>query len=224
MADKKFSLKVQCRHFLNSAPMEIVSEFSRVVDTFEYHKGNDIDVFKVYELLQCPACFEISLQAYQWCDAYMETPDDTTIEILYPSKEVNDIPLCLPNNINIALTVAHKVKSIYANAFGVLMRRVLKIVCIDRKASGKNLADQLQDLAEKNEIPEKLVMVAKNLKNLGNIGAHHSLGNLTRDEILILNALSNAILEFVYTAPYLANQAEECLNKLKAKSESKKVS
>jgi len=156
-------------------------------------------------------------QEYDWCDAYMETAADTAFQILYPSKEVNDIPLGLPGKINKALTAAQKVKGIDANAFGVLMRRVLEMVCIDRKAKGRNLADQLQDLAQKNEIPDKLVTVAKNIKNLGNIGAHAALGDLTREEVPILNALSNAILEYVYTAPYLANQAEERVDQLKLK-------
>ena len=217
MSDKKFSGNIQCRHCLNHAPMEIVAEFSYVVDKVEAHPGDFEEIYKVSQLLQCPACFYISLQQYQWCDAYMETPEDTTIEILYPSIETNDIPLGLPDAINKALIAAQKVKSIDANAFGVLMRRVLEMVCIDRKATGRNLAEQLQDLAQKNEIPNKLVMVTKSIKNLGNIGAHAALGNLTQEEIPILNALSNAILEYVYTAPYLANQAEDRVNQLKTK-------
>lgn len=220
--EKKFSQPVHCGHCLNNAPMEIVAEFSRVTDTIEIHPNDYENVYRIYQLLQCPACFDLLFQAYQWCDAYMETPEDTTIEILYPSKELADIPLGLPDKINKALTAAQKVKSIDANAFGVLMRRVLEMVCIDRKAKGKNLADQLQDLAEKNEIPNKLVMVAKNIKNLGNIGAHPALGDLTKDEIPMLNALSNAILEFVYTAPYLANQAEERVNQFKLKRKTTK--
>ena len=223
MVDKKFSLKIQCGHCLNNTPMEIVAEFHRVIDTVESHPNDYDNVSKYYEVLQCPACSDISLQAYIWCDAYMETHDDTIFEILYPNKEVNDIPLGLPDNINKALTAAQKVKSIDANAFGVLMRRVLEMVCIDREAKGRNLADQLQDLAEKNEIPNKLVMVTKSLKNLGNIGAHPALGDLTREEIPILNALSNAILEYVYTAPFLADQAAERVEKLKIKRKSKET-
>lgn len=224
MTDKKFSDKTQCRHCLNQAPMEIVSEFSRVIDTVDVHPNDYENVYKIYQLLQCPACFDLSLQEYQWCDAYMESAADTTIEILYPTMKTDDIPLGLPANINKALVAAQKVKSIDANAYGVLTRRVLEMVCIDRKAKGINLAEQLEDLARKNEIPNKLVMVAKNIRNLGNIGAHATLGDLTKDEIPILNALSNAILEYVYTAPYLADQAEDRVNKLKTKRKSKKTS
>lgn len=217
MPDKKFSNSIQCRHCLNTAPMEIVAEHSYVSDTVEAHPGDFEEIYTISQLLKCPACFNVSLQQYQWCDAFMDSPEDTTFEILYPSNDTNDIPLGLPEKINKALLAAQKVKIIDANAFGVLIRRVLEMVCIDRKASGRNLAEQLQDLAQKNEIPIKLVMVSRSLKNLGNIGAHASLGNLTKEEIPILNALSNAILEYVYTAPYLVSQAEERVNQLKKK-------
>lgn len=73
----------------------------------------------------------------------------------------------------------------------------------------------LKELADKNEISSKLVDVAKGLKNFGNIGAHAKIGKLTKKEIPIVNALSNAILEYVYSAPYLATLAEKKLNTIK---------
>ncbi|HUW21881.1 MAG TPA: hypothetical protein VMW41_04410 [Candidatus Bathyarchaeia archaeon] len=79
---KKFSQKIQCGHCLNNAPMEIVAQFSRIVDRVESNPGDYDDVCEIYQVLQCPACFEVLFQKYQWCDAYMETPGDTTIELL----------------------------------------------------------------------------------------------------------------------------------------------
>jgi Domain of unknown function (DUF4145) len=63
------------------------------------------------------------------------------------------------------------------------------------------LNKKLNDLAEKGEIPTKLVEVAHSLRKLRNFGAHASLGELTRDEIPILDDLCRAILEYVYNAP-----------------------
>jgi hypothetical protein len=127
-------------------------------------------------------------------------------------------PKGLPDNISKALIAAQKVKNIDANAFGVLLGRVLELVCMDRNAEGEYLSDKLLDLANKKEIPDKLVVVAKRLTKMRNIGAHPDLGNLTEEEIPLLNSLCNAILEYVYTAPYLANQAEERLKKIKRSS------
>ena len=75
----------------------------------------------------------------------------------------------------------------------------------------------LQDLANKNEIPNKLVDVAKGLKDFGNIGAHAGIGELTKKEIPIVEMLTRAILEYIYTAPYLATLAENKLKSIKGK-------
>ena len=108
-------------------------------------------------------------------------------------------------------------RSIDPNAYAVLIGRVLELVCSDRKAKGNSLNNKLQDLADRQEIPEKLVGVADGLRNFRNVGAHPSLGELTESEIPILDDLSKAILEYVYTAPYLAAKAEQRFNELKQK-------
>ena len=76
---------------------------------------------------------------------------------------------------------------------------------------------KLTNLAEKREIPEKLVHVATGLRQLRIIGAHASLGELTEQEIPILNNLTRAILDYVYSAPHLASLAASSLSALKLK-------
>jgi hypothetical protein len=44
------------------------------------------------------------------------------------------------------------------------------------------------------------------------------LGELTSAELPVLDDLTRAILEYVYSAPFLAREAEERLAKLKTKS------
>jgi hypothetical protein len=195
--------------------MEIVTEYSQVGAQWETYPGVFEDGYDTYQMLKCPACSKITVQMYGF-NGLMDV-NDVTFIILYPATHKDDIPSGLPEAINKALIAAQKVKSIDVNAFAVLLGRVLEMVCQDRKASGKNLSEQLKDLAEKNEIPNKLVVVANKLRLLRNIGAHAGLGELTAGEIPILNALCNAVLEYVYTAPYLADQAEQRVNELKLK-------
>jgi hypothetical protein len=109
---------------------------------------------------------------------------------------------------------ALKVKPIDSNAFAVLLGRVLELLCIDRKAIGKTLDNKLSDLATKGEIPSKLVDVAHNLRKFRNIGAHADLGELTAKEVPILDDLCRATLEYVYTAPHLAQNAENAVKAL----------
>jgi hypothetical protein len=124
----------------------------------------------------------------------------------------------LPRNIEKAYLAALKVKSIDSNAFAVLIGRTIEAVCKDRGATGHFLSHKLDSLSKNHEIPEKLVGVATGLSKLRNIGAHFELGELTEEELPILDDLCRAILDYVYTAPFLALQAESRLQKLKEKT------
>ncbi|MBL7812103.1 MAG: DUF4145 domain-containing protein [Bacteroidetes bacterium] len=168
-----------------------------------------------FSVLKCPACEKINIVSYHWHDG-METDDEISYDFLYPQNP--KYPIGLPEDILTAFKAAEKVKSIDVNAYAILMRRLLELVCLDRKATSGTLASMLKELSDKNEIPEKLVKVAVGLKDFGNIGAHAGSGNLTEKEIPIVNALCSAILEYVYSAPYLATVAENKLKSIKIKS------
>jgi len=165
-----------------------------------------------HKLLLCLVCKEITY--WKYFDAeYLESSEK---ESFYPSDPLRMSGL--PIQIQKAYEIALKVRSIDANAYAVLLGRILDMICADRKASGDTLNKKLSDLAAKGEIPDKLVKVAHNLRRLRNYGAHADLGELTNEEIPILDELCKAILEYIYNAPYLAERAEQSLNRLKEKN------
>lgn len=81
----------------------------------------------------------------------------------------------------------------------------------------------MKSLADKGVIPSGLVNVAAGIRKLRNIGAHGDLGELTEAEVPVLDDLTRAILEYVYSAPQLAREAEERFAKLKKKKSATKV-
>ena len=166
-------------------------------------------------LSKCPACSGIILRRYYWHDFAVD-PSEIVYEELYPVA--NELPLGLPDEISKAYRAALKVRNIDTNAYVILLGRVLELVCVNRDATGNNLDNKLKNLSQKGEIPEKLVDVASGLRKLRNIGAHASLGGLTEAEIPVLDKLTLAILEYVYSAPLLAKEAEGRLKKLKSSS------
>lgn len=207
----KFSEGWHCGHCGNFAPMQIVAEYSEIKlhveresknESWEWSDGN------VYEVLLCPACKCVELRRHYYHDG-LEDPDYKT---LYPVS--TQIPLGLPKRIQQEYEAALKVRSISANAYGVLMGRVLELVCEDRKAKGNSLYGKLTDLAKSHEIPDKLLPVADKLRIFRNVGAHSALGELTAAETPILDNLSRAILEYVYSAPHLVEAAASALEKL----------
>ena len=208
-----------CHHCGNHAPMDIVAEYYRSLkpsydspDDDDYYGYQPEEGYK-YELLLCLACKEVTL--WKYFDADYVDPEDITIETLYPLAK-SRLP-GLPYRIQNAYEISLKVRVVDVNAYAVLLGRILEMVCENREATGKDLFNKLQDLAAKGEIPAKLVGVADNLRHLRNVGAHASLGELTKDEIPILDDLCRAILEYVYSAPYLAEKAQQQLNHLKEK-------
>jgi hypothetical protein len=146
-------------------------------------------------------------------------PSDVEFAILYPKAEKG--LRGLPANIDKGYRAAQKVRNIDANAYGVLLGRVLDFVCEDRQASGDTLDKKLNSLAKNGEIPSKLVDVAAGIRKLRNIGAHANLGELTEAELPVLDDLTRAILEYVYSAPHLATEAEARLASLKSKTGAK---
>ena len=142
-------------------------------------------------------------------------PEDIKLETLYPPRGVK--LFYLPSSVQQAYEAALQARAIDANAYAILLGRMLEVVCENRKVQGERLNDKLKALAEKGEIPNNLVGVAHGLRILRNIGAHEPLEGLSSEEIPILDDLSRAILEYIYIAPALARQAEERSQLLKEK-------
>jgi Domain of unknown function (DUF4145) len=207
-----------CNHCGNHAPMEIVAEYYRSTtsicdddDPYEIHYPDPEEGFR-YNLLLCLSCKEVTLKEYFeaiYSDEYI------TIKTLYPMTKSRLAGL--PSKIQQAYEIAFKVRVIDVNAYAVIIGRILEMICEDQNAIGKDLYSRLDDLSTKGKIPTKLVGVAHSLRKLRNFGAHASLGELTRDEIPILDDLCRAILEYVYNAPFLVEQAERQLNIIKDK-------
>jgi hypothetical protein len=206
---------ISCRHCGNISKMEIVGNVNDDHTYVDPEYGPMTENGTLYSVLKCPACEKINIVSYNWHDG-MESYDEISYDFLYP-QNVN-YPIGLPEKILTAYKAAEKVKSIDVNAYAILMRRLLELVCLDRSAKVGTLASMLKELSDKNEIPAKLVKVATGLKDFGNIGAHAGSGELTEKEIPIVNALCSAILEYVYSAPYLATIAENKLTTIKTKA------
>ncbi|HEY9000472.1 MAG TPA: DUF4145 domain-containing protein [Mucilaginibacter sp.] len=206
---------IECRHCGNISKMEILGTVDDLQFEEEEH-GPGYSYGTKYDILKCPApkCNKITVASYSWHEAF-EEDGNFPYKFIYPQSSNN--PIGLPDKISTALRAAEKVKSIDVNAYATLIRRLLEMICIDRNAKGNSLSNMLKELATKNEIPEKLVKVAMGIKDFGNIGAHAGIGELTEKEVPILSTLCNAILEYVYSAPYLATLAEEKLKEIKVK-------
>lgn len=214
---KNLSSTITCGHCGNISPMEIIGTADTSTSYYSpegYEMGESGDV---YNILKCPSCNKVNIATYFWHDG-MDTSEEVVYNILYPNQV--DTPKGLPSHIASSINAAEKIKNIDVNAYAILLRRTLEQVCLDSEAKSGTLAAMLKELADRHEIPNKLVDVAKGLKDFGNIGAHAGIGELSEKEIPIVRALTFAILEYMYTAPHLATLAETKLASIKMKSKS----
>jgi len=213
---REFTSSIRCAYCGNVAPMEIVGGHSQLRT-----QGDAIDEDNVwsweegyiYRLLCCQACHEVVLQRDVYDSRYESEDAPAAFKILYPQQD--SLPKVLPTPVRIEYDAASKVKPISSNAYAVLLGRVFDKVCEDRKAKGRTLSERLADLAARGEIPQVLADMAHGLRQLRNVGAHADLGDLTSEEIRLLDAMLRAILEYLYRAPRLVEAVKTILAKRK---------
>jgi Domain of unknown function (DUF4145) len=210
MPEQIYRQNIKCPHCRNTVTMPIVASYSQVQEhgangrSFVWSEGN------VFQILKCPACDGVTFQRGYFNDQF---PEEWQPAILYATeaKKVDG----LPPEIERAYTAALVVKSIEAHAFAVLVRRLLEMICQDKRAQGRNLFEQLKSLAQTGVIPQQLIDIASGLRTFGNIGAHAAGAQLSENEVPVIDALCRAILEYVYGAPHLVRLAQETLDKVK---------
>lgn len=88
-------------------------------------------------------------------------------------------------------------RNLSTNAYGALLGRVIDAVCSDRGAEGKTLSERLRNLAERQGFPKTLSEIFDELRLLRNVRAQLDLGELTEDEVPVLDSLCKAVLEYV---------------------------
>src|SRR5438132_893575 len=137
--DKRYSDVVRCEHCGNRAPMEIVKSYSQVQHNADEITGEPWEAGYIYDLLECLSCGNIVLRRYFWRDGM--DPPDVVFSTLYPASTKS--PPGLPKAIQRAYEAALKVRPVDANAYGVLIGRLLEMVCEDRSAKGHSLSDKL---------------------------------------------------------------------------------
>jgi hypothetical protein len=207
--DQELIHRTSCNHCMNMTSMILVHTYSRVATIEDEQSGIDWEEGDVYQLLLCMTSDKVSLRQYYY---HSGRDEYSTPAVLYPTR--SESVAGLPPTISKAYESAIRVSRVDANAYGVLLGRVLELVCHDKSAQGKSLYAMLEDLSSRGDIPVTVLNIAQSLRSLRNVGAHASLGELTEDEVPILDKLCRVILEYVYAAPELVAQAQAHLNSL----------
>jgi len=201
-ASESAEVTITCGNCHNVTSQKVLAQYAEPMKDWEWFD----EFYETYLLSRCPACHRLNLSVGSDMDP-AEPP-----KVLWPGADRKMSGLT--PEIEAAYQAALRVKTIDSNAFGVLCRRLLEMVCIDRRARGHVLVDQLRDLSDKGEIPGRLTEMAQQLRQLGNIGAHASIGALTPAEVPFLEDLCRAILEYVYVGPQTIARVQARIDEL----------
>jgi len=191
-----------CHHCGNRVPLKLVThcvgkELFEIIDGVEYREDF------AYVLYQCPTCEGMSIFG-----DFAKFPSSETLRRLYPEgsellppihriADVDCVPSSLLKQYEDILPLRHRTP----NAFAAGIRRALEFVCRDKKANGKRLSDQLQDLVSRNVLPGHFEAITNLMRRAGNEGAHFSEDPVDYFDADLLNDLFRLVVDYVYITP-----------------------
>ena len=127
---------IQCYHCGNETLMLMISEHKQ--DFYDDYWG-----YYKYRTYLCPVCKKITLYEI-YCDEFQLTCDqsgdpieDPTERILYPQTTFDYSGI--PTQVASAYAAALKCRNIDHAICLMALRRTLEVVCLDKKASGRDL-------------------------------------------------------------------------------------
>ena len=185
-------------------------------DSWKYaDKSFDGDAWTVSLLYICSTCHRPTLVEQEYSlftgNPFEQNAKQPSIEFecertIYPPlpPQFAYISEFLQKELLRALEIRHH----SANAFAVQVGRVLEVVCTELGSQGKTLADQLEYLVSEGTLPGLIGTASNHIRVLRNVGAHSSLGEVTKDEADSLYQLLLVVLEYVYVVPCLLRELQ----------------
>jgi hypothetical protein len=201
-----------CPHCGNKTNISIEKLITTTDETLTSPDGEIIPIECTYTLGICSTCQDVLLFGSYDDNELIE--DLNSHQLLYPYQKI--LPQCVPEQLRQSYAEAKKVIKISPIAFTVLIRRSMEFVCLDQKAKGRSLNEKLSYLVKNEVIPKTLADMTTVLRLLGNIGAHATTILIDLQDVQIIDDFFNAIIEYVYIAPYKLLSYQDKLKKYSA--------
>ncbi|MBE5738976.1 MAG: DUF4145 domain-containing protein [Clostridiales bacterium] len=189
-----------CYHCGNKG---LLIEESLYLDKY-YDYDEDVPILwyeDYYHVLHCPVCHGVTLLKRS-TDQTMQNRDgsyDFERKILYPDISTNKRDV--PKNIVSAFESAKKVEKIDSSICALSLRKVLELICKDKKAKGSKLEKQIEDLVTKNILPVTFDDACKHIRLIGNEGAHDDHLSIPKSELKTLIEFLDSIINYLYIIP-----------------------
>jgi hypothetical protein len=192
----------------------------KVVASFDTSGSEDDEDYNFswsvyHQIVQCLGCKTISFRkASSNSEDYVQTgPDDydsKVIEELYPSRKegrkgIGDDAVYLPINIRkiyeetlFALTNGAQILA------GIGLRALLEAVCIEKKATGRDLYKKIENLVTLNVLTPINATILHKIRAIGNSAAHEVKPQSAKQLGLAMDIIEH-LLKVVYILPLQAD-------------------
>lgn len=207
-----FNVVMLCDHCGNRTTSIIRAEYTDFAPADDDPRTTE-RAFTTWYLMQCQQCSRPTLaQSYWVVDQDLKKIIlGPLTNILYPREKS---PLAnLPETVERKYVEALKVSKVSPSSCAVLARKTLEAVCKHENASGKVLAEKLNNLANSGRIPQTLAEVALHLRQLGNLGAHFDEDEVNEEDVPIILDFVELLLEYLYVAPAKIEAVKRRLNR-----------
>jgi hypothetical protein len=154
---------------------------------------DEVSVDTVAQVDVCKGCGKPSLLTYVWVDEFSDPEDDLQTKQLYPEqRDLDQLPSGVQKRYRQMLEIQHE-----PDLFAVRAGTCLEAVCADqgvpRTNKQKDLADRLDALVERGDIPESLAAQAHIVREYRNIGGH--------DAAMKVKDGDEGLLDYLYWGP-----------------------
>lgn len=158
-------------------------------------------------LLSCPVCRRVTLRQ-EYNDEYTRDYYIST-ETLYPQSSIDYVGV--PENIKTAFEAALKVKNIDPAVCALSLRRVLEAICKERGAKGKTLEKMIDNMINRQILPQMFSDACWIIRQLGNSAAHadgraFSMYQIDQTILFVQN-----IIDYLYSLPVKMKKLRESI-------------
>jgi len=157
--------------------------------------------YKEYILSSCPKCKSPFLAVEEYVNNFEIGTYLQHQEILYPTENAALLTLgVMPEQIT-KIYLQAKIcfsKSLYEPSV-IMSRKCLEAICKDLGATGKNLADKVENVKNTGKINDQLIRWATELRLIGNDAAHDLEIIISRQDAEDSLVFLNALLLYIYT-------------------------
>jgi hypothetical protein len=175
---------------------------SRKIETaYSGNETREIDVARIASIGVCSGCDQLTLETYIWVDEFMESPDDTTVTVVYPKeREIADLPDRVRERYSAMLELQHA-----PDAFAVRAGRLLEAVCLERgiprSEKRPDLSHRIDGLIKAAKVPKALTDQAHLVRRYRNLGGHDNGWDVEEEDVPLIRRFVETLLDFLYWGP-----------------------